>query len=148
MGLHSPKILSDESINWGLVCTHMHSIKWTWKILTFTSSLMGECWEQTHTKHASSIKTECDYLYGWIKKILKKWLHTLKSHQKWWTPEIKLGTQKKKKQTPFHYHQRAICLLRLLCLLMNNSTEYLDWLVTITKYLWIIPYQHTVPEVH
>ena len=29
---------------------------------------MGECWEQKHTRHAQSTKTECDNLYGWIKK--------------------------------------------------------------------------------
>ena len=28
---------------------------------------------------------------------LRKWSHTQKSHQKWWTLEIYLGTQKKKK---------------------------------------------------
>ena len=35
----------------------------------------------------SLAKTECDYLYGWIKKRP----HTQKSHPKWWTPEIWLG---------------------------------------------------------
>ena len=39
MGSNSilPKILSDESINRGLVCTHMHFIARTQKILTFMS---------------------------------------------------------------------------------------------------------------
>ena len=39
MGSNSipPKILSDESINRGLVCAHMHFIAWTQKILTFMS---------------------------------------------------------------------------------------------------------------
>ena len=32
-----PKALSDESLNWGLFCAHMHSITWTQKILTFVS---------------------------------------------------------------------------------------------------------------
>ena len=31
------KILSDVSINRGLVCAHVHSITWTQKILTFMS---------------------------------------------------------------------------------------------------------------
>ena len=31
------KTLSDESINRGLVCAHMHSIAWTPEILTFMS---------------------------------------------------------------------------------------------------------------
>ena len=29
---------------------------------------MGEYQQQKHTQHAPSMKTECDYLYGWIKK--------------------------------------------------------------------------------
>ena len=28
---------------------------------------MGECWQHKHTQHTPSTKTECDYLYGWIK---------------------------------------------------------------------------------
>ena len=32
-----PKTPSDESINRGLVCAHMHFIAWTQKILTFMS---------------------------------------------------------------------------------------------------------------
>ena len=35
--LQSPKTFSDESINRGLVCAHMHSIAWTLKILTVMS---------------------------------------------------------------------------------------------------------------
>ena len=27
---------------------------------------MCECRQQKHTQHASSTKTDCDYLYGWI----------------------------------------------------------------------------------
>ena len=45
-----------------------------------------------HIQHAPSMKTECDYLYGWIK--IRS--HTQKSHPRWWTLEIQLGTQKKK----------------------------------------------------
>ena len=82
-GLHSPKSVSDESINWGLVCAHMHSIARTQKILMFMSYTV-ECRQQQHTQQAPSTKTECDYLYGWIKKRS----HTQKSHPKWWTPEI------------------------------------------------------------
>ena len=58
--------LSDESINRGLVCEHMHFITRTQKILTFMSKT-GECRQQKHTQHAPSTKTECDYLNGWIK---------------------------------------------------------------------------------
>ena len=87
-----PPKLSDESINGGVVCAHMHSIARTQKILTFMSE-MGECWQQKHTQHALSMKKECNSLNGWI----KKWAHTQKSHPQWRTPEIKLGTKKKKK---------------------------------------------------
>ena len=31
-------------------------------------SRKGECWQEKHTQHAPSTKTECDYLNGWIKK--------------------------------------------------------------------------------
>ena len=62
-----PKTLSHESINRGLVCAHMHSIAWPQKILTFMSST-GECRQQKHTQDAPSIKTECEYLYGHIRK--------------------------------------------------------------------------------
>ena len=90
-----------EYIHRGLVCAHMHSIAQTKRILTFMSQT-SECRQQKHTQHAPSMKTECDYLYGW----LKKWSHMQKSHQRWWTPEIKLVTQKKKKN--FHA-QNNIC---------------------------------------
>ena len=71
------KTLSDESINRGLVCAHMHFIAQTQKILTFMS-LTGECRQQKHIQHAPSTKTECYYLNGWIKKRS----HTQKSHPK------------------------------------------------------------------
>ena len=63
------KTLSDESINRGLVCAHMHSIARTQKILTFMSET-GECWQQKHTQHAPSTKTECDYLNGLTKQTV------------------------------------------------------------------------------
>ena len=82
MGSNSipPKTPSDESINRGLVCAHMHFIARTQKILTFR-------WmpaTKKHTQHAPSTKTECDYLNGWIKNG-----HIRKNlTQKWWTPEM------------------------------------------------------------
>ena len=68
MGFNSipQKPLSDESINQGLVCAHMHSIVQTNPDIHV---LAGECWQQKHTQHAPSIKTECDCLNGWIKKV-------------------------------------------------------------------------------
>ena len=88
-----PKTLSDESINRGLVCAHMHFIARTQKILTFMS-LTGECRQQKHTQHAPSTKTECDYLNGWIKKRS----HTQKSHPKVVNPRDIAGERKKKKK--------------------------------------------------
>ena len=38
--------------------------------------LDGEYQQQKHTQHAPSMKLECDYIFGWI----KKWLRTQKSH--------------------------------------------------------------------
>ena len=31
---------------------------------------MGECWQQKHTEHAPTTKMECDYLNGWIEKLV------------------------------------------------------------------------------
>ena len=75
-----PKTLSDESINRSLAYAQMHCIARTQKILT-SMSQTGECRQQKHTQHALSTKTECDYLYGWIKNGHKK------SHPKRRTPE-------------------------------------------------------------
>ena len=63
----SPKTLSEESFNRGLVCAHMHSMARTQMILTFMSKT-GEYRQQKYTQHAPSTKTECDYLNDWIKK--------------------------------------------------------------------------------
>ena len=93
MGSNSipPKTLSDESINRGLVCAHMHFIARTRRIVTFMS-LTGECRQQIHTQHAPSVKTECDYLNGWI----KKWSHTQKSHPKMVNTRDITGERRKK----------------------------------------------------
>ena len=86
------KTLSDESINRGLVCAHMHIIPRTQKILTFMSQT-GECRQQKHTQHAPPTKTECDYLNGWIKKRS----HTQKSHPKVVNPRDIAGECTKKR---------------------------------------------------
>ena len=84
------KTLSDESIDRGLVCAHMHFIAQTQKILTFMS-WTGECRQQKHTQHAPSTKMECEYLNGWIK--IRS--HTQKSHPKSGEPQrYRWGTQK------------------------------------------------------
>ena len=83
------KTPSDESINRGLVCAHMHFIARTQKILTFMPQT-GECRQQKHTQHAPSTKTECDYLNGWIKKRS----HTQKSHPKVVNPRDIAGERK------------------------------------------------------
>ena len=96
MGSNSipPKTLSDESINRGLVCAHMHFIARTQKILTFMS-YTGECRQQKHTQHAPSTKTECDYLNGWIKKTVTYAKISPKSGE---PQRYSRGTQKKKKK--------------------------------------------------
>ena len=96
MGSNSipPKTLSDESINRGLVCAHMHFIARTQKILTFMS-LTGEYRQQKHTQHAPSTKTECDYLNGWIKKRS----HTQKSHSKMVNPRDIAGERRRRRRS-------------------------------------------------
>ena len=89
-----PKTPLDESVNRGLVCAHMHFIARTQKILTFMS-YAGECWQQKHTQHTPSTKTECDYLNGWIKKRS----HTQKSHPKVVNPRDIAGERKIKKKS-------------------------------------------------
>ena len=102
------KTHSDESINRGLVCAHMHFIARTQKILTFMSET-GECRQQKHTQHAPSTKTECDYLNGWIKKRS----HTQKSHPKVVNPRDIAGERKKKKKKSFSFfHQIQLAHLR------------------------------------
>ena len=51
-------------------------------------SKTGECWQQKHV-HEDGMR-----LPLWL---IRKWLHTQKSQQKWWTPETELETGKKKK---------------------------------------------------
>ena len=92
MGSNSipPKTPSDESINRGLVCAHMHFIARTRRILTFMS-WTGECRQQEHTQQAPSMRTECDYLSGWIEKRS----YTQKSHPKVVNPRDTAGERKK-----------------------------------------------------
>ena len=102
MGSNSipPKTLSDESINRGLVCAHF--IARTQKILTFMS-MMGECRQQKHTKHAPSTKMECDYLNGWIKKPVMYAKISPKSgepHRYSWGTQKKKNPNKQTKKTP------------------------------------------------
>ena len=53
MGSNSilPKTLSDESINQGLVCAHMHFIARTQKILTFMSQTVNAGNKNTPSTH-------------------------------------------------------------------------------------------------
>ena len=61
----SEKTLSDESKNRSLVCAHIHLTVRAQKILTFCPRRVNV---ETKTHHdAPSMKTECDYLNGWIK---------------------------------------------------------------------------------
>ena len=56
-------------------CIPSHGLKISGCIM----SKRGECLQQQHTQHAPSAKTECDYLYGWIKKKIAT--HTKKTGQ-------------------------------------------------------------------
>ena len=49
---------------------------------------MGECGQQKHIQHALSTKTECDYLYGWIKRRVT---YAKISPKRWWNPVIQPG---------------------------------------------------------
>ena len=71
-------LTSNAMYNWGLLCVMFESNK-------------------SMPKHGPrttfySRRRECDDLYSWITKRS----HMQNSHPKWWTPEIQLGTQKKK----------------------------------------------------
>ena len=112
------KTPSDESINRGLVCAHMHFIARTQKILTFMS-WTGECQQQKHTQHAPSTKTECDYLNGWIKKQS----HMQKSHPKVVNPRDIAGerTKKKKKGTGYGIGLKSLQFANK----MNNVNIYI-----------------------
>ena len=60
------KTLSDESVNRGSsLCTHALYCRDSKD--PDIHVLDRECGQQEHTQHASSTKTECDYLNGWIR---------------------------------------------------------------------------------
>ena len=69
---------------------------------------MGECRQQKHTQHAPSLKTECDYLNGWI----EKWSHTQKSHPKVVNSRDIAGerTKKKKKKYTWCHFMSILCM--------------------------------------
>ena len=112
-----PKTILDESINWGLVCAHMHSIAQTQKNLTFMS-YTGECWQQKRTQHLPPMKMECGYHNGWIKKQS----HTQKSHPKSGEPQrYSWGKQPKKKKKKFpvwKLHEDAELRTPLACVVI------------------------------
>ena len=72
-----PGAMGISKFNLRLGVYDMDAITWNIKILTFLS--------------VTSTKTECDYLYDWI----RQWSHTQKFPAKWWTPGMWLGRQKK-----------------------------------------------------
>ena len=85
MGSNSipPKTLSDESINRGLVCAHMHFIARTQKILTFIPRRVNAGNKNTPSMHHPRRRNVTTLMVG-----LKNG-HILKNlTQKWWTPEI------------------------------------------------------------
>ena len=81
---------------------------------------------------------------------LQKWLHTQNSHQKWWTPEIYLGTQKKKILSVW----RAVTLRQNLQVkLAVSQSQYADTGLTssrsdrITPGAWQDSHQRTMFQV-
>ena len=49
---------------------HIHAFHHTDQIDPDIHVLDSECWQQKHTQHAPSTKTECHNLYGWIKQMV------------------------------------------------------------------------------
>ena len=90
MGSNSipPKTPSDESINRGLVCAHMHFITRTQKILTFSMNAGNKNTPSTHHARRRNMTT---LMVG-----LKKRSHTQKSHPKVVNPRDIAGERKKK----------------------------------------------------
>ena len=96
MGSNSipPKTPSDESINRGLVCAHMHFIARTQKILTFMSRRVNAGNKNTPSTHHPRRRNVTTLMVG-----LKKRSHTQKSHPKVVNPQrYSWGPQKKKKK--------------------------------------------------
>ena len=80
MGSNSipPKTLSDESINRGLVCAHMHSIAWTQKILTFIPRRVNAGNKNTPSMHHPRRRNVTTLMVGLKnshtrKNLTKKW---------------------------------------------------------------------------
>ena len=94
MGSNSspPKTPSDESINRGLVCAHMHFIARTQKILTFIRRVNAGN-KNTPSTHHPRRRNVTTLMVG-----LKKWSHTQKSHPKVVNPRDTAGERKKKKK--------------------------------------------------
>ena len=96
MGSNSipPKTPSDESINRGLVCAHMHFIARTQKILTFMSRRMNAGNKNTPSTHHPRRRNVTTLMVG----LKKKRSHTQKSHPKVVNPRDIAGERKKKKK--------------------------------------------------
>ena len=71
-------------------CISSHGLKRSWRSCPRRVNASNK----KHTQHAPSMKTECDYLNGWIKKRS----HTQKSHPKVVNPRDIAGERKKKKK--------------------------------------------------
>ena len=82
---------------------------------------MCECQQEKHTQRAPSMKTERDYLNGWI----KNWSHTQKFHPKWWTPEI-WGRQKKKKCVSVQHYHNCLVTYSVLTLTTVRGDDCLE----------------------
>ena len=108
---------------WGLcdkTNSSLHSINLSWlgnamhltKAFDWIATTMGECWQQEHTQYPPSMKMECDYLNGWIKKQS----HTQKSHPNFWTPEIHLGNAEESWRRKLLLSMYISCVFWFVCL--------------------------------
>ena len=105
MGSHSipPKTLSDESINRGLVCTHMHFIARTQKILTFMCPRRINAGNKnTPSMHHPRRRNVATLMVGLKNSHICKNLT-----QKWWTPEIQLGNAEEEEEDRTCWRQFA-----------------------------------------
>ena len=93
--------------------------------------LDGKCWQQKHTQHAPSTKTECDYLNSWI----QKWSHTQNLTQNGEPQRYSWGMRKRKKLYTLTFPQNIVtvsyilfsyfklCVVWALLRLNTNSTS-------------------------
>ena len=104
-------------------------LDWKKTTVKYISSMKTECdylygWieKKKPVKYISSMKTECDYLCGWMEK--KNQTNIQKCHPKWWSPEIQVELQKREK-TPVTWPVNSSGFV-IRCLVLEG--QFWDWL--------------------